>query len=193
MKKTKVNIAIFASGNGSNAQTIIEYFATNKQVEITCVYSNNTAAYALVRSKNLGIKTFTFTKNDFYTSNKVANHLNTSKTNLIVLAGFMWLVPAILVENFTIINIHPALLPNFGGKGMYGHFVHKAVIKSGKKESGITIHYVDKEYDNGSIILQEKCFVLENDTPETLAERIHLLEHKHYPETIYTIVKKLRS
>ncbi len=193
MKKSKINIAIFASGNGTNAQAILEYFKTNNQVDIKCIYSNSPSAYALTRGKNFGTDTFTFSRDSFYKTNSVVEHLQKNKIDLIVLAGFMWLVPATLVEEFTIINIHPALLPNYGGKGMYGYFVHEAVIKNGEKESGITIHYVNKEYDKGSIILQEACPVLENDTPDTLANRIHTLEHKHYSETISKIVRKLLS
>ncbi len=193
MNKTKINIAIFASGNGTNAQAILEYFENNQCIEIKCIYSNNSSAYALTRGKNFGINTFAFLKYDFYKTNQVINHLLSQKVDLIVLAGFMWLVPESIIEKFTIINIHPALLPNYGGKGMYGHFVHKAVINNKEKESGITIHYVTKEYDQGGIILQETCTVLMNDTPDSLAERIHKLEHIHYPKTISKVVEKLLS
>jgi len=193
MSNPKINIAIFASGGGTNAQAILEYFAENTEVEIKCIYSNNTEAYALTRGKNFGTDTFTFSRNEFYKTSLVHEHLESHKIDLIVLAGFMWLVPQPLVDTFTILNIHPALLPNYGGKGMYGNFVHQAVIKRGEKESGITIHYVNNEYDKGSIILQASCPVLPNDTPDTLAKKIHKLEHTHYPETISHIVKKLLS
>lgn len=193
MINIKINIAIFASGGGTNAQAIMEYFKDSNEVNITCIYSNNPSAYALTRGKNFGIDTFAFSKNDFYKSDTVVNHLNDKKVDLIILAGFMWLVPTSVVENFTILNIHPALLPKYGGKGMYGQFVHEAIIENGEKESGITIHYVNSEYDKGSIILQEICPVLVSDTAELLAERIHKLEHKHYPETISKVVKKLLS
>ena len=193
MDKTKINIAIFASGSGTNAQAILEYFKGDNQVNISCIYSNNPLAYALTRGKNFNIDTFTFSRDEFYNSDIVTNHLNNYQIDLIVLAGFMWLVPKDLVENFTIVNIHPALLPNYGGKGMYGDYVHKAVIKNKEEESGITIHYVNNEYDKGSIILQKFCPVLAIDTPENLAERIHKLEHEHYPETISKVVKNLLS
>lgn len=188
-----INIAIFASGNGTNAQAILEFFKENKQVNISCIYSNNPSAYALTRGKNFEIEAFTFSRDEFYKSNLVADHLRNNHIDLIVLAGFMWLVPPILVENFTVVNIHPALLPKYGGKGMYGDFVHKAVIKNRDKSSGITIHHVNNEYDKGSIILQKKCPVFTADTPESLAERIHSLEHKHYPEAILKVVQNLLS
>lgn len=193
MNKSNINIAIFASGNGTNTQAILEYFQENIQVEIKCIYSNNSSAFALTRGKNYGLDTFVFSRDDFYKTNKIIHHLQSLDIDLIVLAGFMWLVPSILIEKFTIINIHPALLPSYGGKGMYGLFVHQAVIYNNEKESGITIHYVNNEYDKGNIILQETCPVLNTDTPDLLAERIHKLEHKHYPESIYEIVKKLLS
>lgn len=193
MNDKKINIAIFASGSGSNAQAIIEYFASNKQVEITCIYSNNASAYALTRAKIFGVGTFVFSKKDFYHSTEVLEHLKNNNVDLIVLAGFMWLVPESFIGKFTIMNIHPALLPGYGGKGMYGHFVHEAVIKNREKKSGITIHYVNSEYDKGSIILQKTCPVLEDDTPALLANKIHELEHKYYPQTISEVVKKLLS
>jgi len=193
MKNKKIHIAIFASGNGTNAQAILEHFKDNNQVAIKCVYSNNQEAYALKRGQSFNIDTFSFNKNDFYHTNNVIDHLNNHKIDLIVLAGFMWLVPESLVKQFTIINIHPALLPNYGGKGMYGHHVHKAVIKNQEKESGITIHYVNNEYDKGNIILQEKCTIKSDDTPDSLANKIHKLEHAHYPLTIEKIAQKLHS
>jgi len=193
MNKRKINIAIFASGSGTNAQAILEYFSGNNLVDIKCIYSNNPSAYALTRGKNSGTNTYTFSRNDFYKSNQVQDHLISHKIDLIILAGFMWLVPSSLVDKFTILNIHPALLPKYGGKGMYGDFVHKAVIKNGETESGITIHYVNNEYDKGDIIVQATCPVLATDSPDLLAKKIHTLEHKHYPETISKIVKKLLS
>ncbi len=193
MKKTILNIAIFASGNGTNAQAIIDFFKGNKNVNTKCVYSNNIDAFVLTRAKNAGIPTHTFTRDEFYKSQTVSNHLANEKIDLIILAGFMWLIPAQLVNSYTILNIHPALLPNYGGKGMYGHFVHEAIIKNKETESGITIHYVNKEYDKGSIILQEKCLVLPTDSADDLASKIHKLEHQHYPSTISKVVEKLLS
>ncbi len=193
MNKAKINIAIFASGSGTNAQAILEYFLAHKQVEIKCIYSNNPTAYALTRGKNFGVDTFVFTRNEFYKSSLVQDHLVSHKIDLIILAGFMWLVPSSLVNTFTVLNIHPALLPNYGGKGMYGDFVHKAVINNRETESGITIHFVNNEYDKGDIILQKKCSIEPTDTPDLLAKKIQVLEHKYYPETISKIVQKLLS
>ncbi len=193
MGKTSINIAIFASGSGTNAQAILDYFKGNKLVDIKCIYSNNPAAYALTRGKKFGIKTKSFTKEDFYKSPAILAHLKNNQIDLIILAGFMWLVPTQLVKNFTLLNIHPALLPNYGGKGMYGHFVHEAVIKNKEQQSGITIHYVNNQYDKGSIITQVTCPVAPNDTADSLAAKIHMLEHKHYPETILKVVEKLLS
>lgn len=192
MKNNKTHIAIFASGSGTNAQAILDYFKDNTQVVIKCIYSNNPEAYALKRAQNYNIDTFTFNNTDFYHSNNVLDHLQNHQIDLIVLAGFMWLVPKSLVNEYTVINIHPALLPNYGGKGMYGHHVHEAVIKNQEKESGITIHYVNNEYDKGTIILQEKCLINPDDTPDSLADKIHKLEHLYYPITIEKVVQKLR-
>jgi len=193
MKKDKINIAIFASGNGSNAQAIMAYFKKNNKVAIKCIYSNKANAYALTRAKKFGIATKAFTKEEFYKSNYILTHLKNNTIDLIVLAGFMWLVPNQLIENFTLLNIHPALLPKYGGKGMYGQFVHEAVIKNKEKESGITIHYVNGEYDKGNIIFQANCPVSPSDSAEDLASKIHKLEHKHYPTTILSVVEKLLS
>ncbi len=193
MKKETINIAIFASGSGTNAQAIIEYLKTNKQINIKCIYSNNPNAYALTRAKKFAIETSAFTRQEFYKTNTVLKQLKQQSIDFIVLAGFMWLVPTQLVNNFTILNIHPALLPNYGGKGMYGHFVHKAVVNNKEQQSGITIHYVNNEYDKGDIITQVICPVSPTDTADSLAAKIHILEHKHYPETILKVVKKLLS
>lgn len=189
----KINIAIFASGSGTNAQAILEYFKESKLVEIIGVYSNNASAYVLERAKNFGKDTTTFSREEFYKTDKVLQHLHHHQIDLIVLAGFMWLVPKYLVEQFTIVNIHPALLPSYGGKGMYGHHVHEAVLENKEATSGITIHMVNNEYDKGEILLQESCPVLPDDTPDSLAERIHKLEHSYYPIIIEKIAQKLRS
>lgn len=193
MKKSKINIAIFASGSGTNAHAILEFFAKNSIVNITCIYSNNTGAYVLQRAAQFGVDTHTFSRNEFYKSSAMLDHLQNAQTDLIILAGFMWLVPIPIVDAFTIINIHPALLPKYGGKGMYGHFVHEAVIKNKETESGITIHYVNNEYDDGHIIFQATCSVLLTDSPNDLAANIHKLEHRHYPATILKVVEKLLS
>jgi phosphoribosylglycinamide formyltransferase-1 len=181
-------IAIFASGSGTNAQKIIEYFSTSKDIVVDSLWSNNENAYALIRAEKLGIETFTFEQEEFYRSNEILDRLYDHRIDMIVLAGFLWLVPRNLTELFTVINIHPALLPKYGGKGMYGANVHKAVLASKDKESGITIHQVNQDYDKGKIIFQATCPIVPGDTPETLAARIHELEHQHYPRVIEEIL-----
>ncbi|WP_423128994.1 phosphoribosylglycinamide formyltransferase [Gaoshiqia sp. Z1-71] len=183
-------IAIFASGSGTNAQNIIEYFRNSRNVIVDSLWSNNEHAYALIRAERLGIETFTFGKDELYRSIEVLEALSERKVDMIVLAGFLWLVPHNLTEEFIVINIHPALLPKYGGKGMYGNYVHEAVIKSKDKESGITIHYVNEQYDAGDIIFQAKCAVEPGDTPDTLAERVHRLEYEHYPRIIEELLLK---
>lgn len=183
-------IAIFASGSGTNAQKIIEYFSTSKEIFVDSLWSNNENAYALIRAEKLGIETFTFEQDEFYRSNEILDRLYDHRIDMIVLAGFLWLVPRNLTELFTVVNIHPALLPKYGGKGMYGMNVHKAVLASKDKESGITIHRVNQDYDKGDIIFQATCPILPKDTPETLAARIHELEHQHYPRVIEEILLK---
>jgi phosphoribosylglycinamide formyltransferase 1 len=185
------HIAIFASGSGTNAQQIIEYFSVNEHVRVKCLLSNSPKAYALVRAENLGLETKVFSRDDLYNSSFVIDYLLEREINLIVLAGFLWLIPEKLVEQFTVVNIHPALLPKYGGKNMYGHYVHEAVIKNGEKFSGISIHYVNEKYDEGTIIFQATCEVTPEDTPDTLAARIHQLEYQHYPRIIEQVVAKL--
>ena len=181
-------IAIFASGSGTNAQRIIEYFSASKEIFVDSLWSNNENAYALIRAEKLGIETFTFDSDEFYRSNDILDKLYDHRIDLIVLAGFLWLVPRNLTELFPVINIHPALLPNYGGKGMYGMNVHKAILASKDKESGITIHRVNQDYDKGKIIFQTTCPILPKDTTESLAARIHELEHEHYPRIIEEIL-----
>ena len=190
--KKKINIAIFASGSGTNAERIMRSFKKHPFIKIVCLFSNNPAAYALERAKKFKIPASVFDKDTFYNSDKIADKLKNYDVSLIALAGFLWLIPEQLIKAYPnkIINIHPALLPRYGGKGMYGLRVHKVVIESGDKQSGITIHYVDSEYDKGKIIFQAKCPVKADDTPEALAERIHQLEYKHYAEVIEGLVKK---
>lgn len=183
-------IAIFASGSGTNAQKIIEYFSASKEIFVDSLWSNNENAYALIRAEKLGIETFTFDSDELYRSNEILDKLYDHRIDMIVLAGFLWLVPRSLTELFTVINIHPALLPKYGGKGMYGTAVHKAVLSAGETESGITIHMVNQEYDKGDIVFQAKCPVLPGDTPDTLAARIHELEYQHYPRVIEELLMK---
>jgi phosphoribosylglycinamide formyltransferase-1 len=181
-------IAIFASGSGTNAQKIIEYFADNKSIAIDSLWSNNPGAYALKRAAGLGIGTFVFNRHQLYESEEVRQKLHQRGIDLIVLAGFLWLIPETLINDFTIINIHPALLPKYGGKGMYGMKVHQAVVSNGDKETGISIHFVDQKYDNGKLIFQAKCTVGVNDTPEQVAEKVHKLEYEHFPAVIEKVL-----
>jgi phosphoribosylglycinamide formyltransferase 1 len=177
-------IAIFASGSGSNAENIALYFASRKNLNIECIYSNKKDAYVLERAKKLNIPTYVFTREDFYQSTRVIDHLKALNIDAIVLAGFLWLIPQNLIEFCPIINIHPALLPKYGGKGMYGDKVHQAVVANKEKESGITIHYVDENYDEGQIIFQAKCAVELTDTPDDVARKVHQLEYEHFPKVI---------
>ncbi len=185
MIKEKKRLAIFASGNGSNAEAIINYLKDNERIEVAAIYSNNASAYVLERARKHNIASFVFSKADFH-SNEYLDQLIAKDYDLIVLAGFMWLVPAKLVAAYAqrIINIHPALLPKYGGKGMYGHHVHEAVLNNKEAISGITIHFVNEHYDEGDIILQESCEVKAEDTADSLAERIHALEHTFYPRVV---------
>lgn len=187
------NIAIFASGSGTNAENIIKYFSNHKSAQVSVVLSNKRQAMVLKRAEALNIRTLFFEHKEFYVSGKVLRYLSLYKIDFIVLAGFLWLVPESILEQYPdrIVNIHPALLPAYGGKGMYGDAVHKAVIANHDKESGITIHYVNKQYDKGSIIFQEKCKVDKNDTAESLASKVHALEYLHFPKVIEKIVTDL--
>ena len=192
MKEKKKRIAVFASGSGTNAEKIFEYFRDNPQTEVALLLSNKKDAPVLARAKKFDIPFLVFDRATFYDTNNIPDLLLEKNIDLIVLAGFMWLVPPSLVAAFPdkIINIHPALLPKYGGKGMYGGFVHQAVVAAKEKESGITIHYVNENYDEGNIIFQGKCFVDPDDTPETLAVKIHNLEHKYYSKVIENILHK---
>jgi len=181
-------ITIFASGSGSNAQNIFEYFSDNENVVIDSLWCNKPDAFALKRAAKFGIEHFVFDRTTFYNSNEIIDTLKNRKVDLIVLAGFLWLIPSELIKNFTIINIHPALLPKYGGKGMYGMNVHKAIVDNKEKESGISIHFVNENYDEGQIIFQAKCTVNPDDTPEEVAEKVHELEYKHFPRIIEKVL-----
>ncbi len=185
------NIVIFASGSGSNAENIYNYLKNYNNINISLIITNNKNAYVIERAKKLNIPCEIIPKSQFKNSDFVLNTLKKHNANLIVLAGFLLLIPEYLINNYKIINIHPALLPNYGGKGMYGDNVHKAVIKNKEKESGITIHFVNNKYDEGKIIFQAKCDILPNDTYESLAEKIHALEYKHFPHVIVDVANKL--
>ncbi len=184
------NIAIFASGSGTNAENIARYFKSHPSVKVALVLSNRPQAYVLKRAENLGIPAVTFNRGQFYNSDYVLQKLREYDIGFIVLAGFLWLVPKYLIDAFPrkIVNIHPALLPKYGGKGMYGDRVHRAVLEAGEKQTGITIHYVNERYDEGDIIFQATCPVLPGDTVETLARRVHQLEYEHYPRIIERLI-----
>lgn len=191
MKMNKCKLAIFASGSGSNAEAIIKHFIAYPGIEVSIIYSNNADAFVLERAKKYNIPAKVFNRSELVNPN-FKEQLIAGDYDLLILAGFMWLVPPEIVSAFNnkIINIHPALLPKYGGKGMYGHFVHDAVVLNKETESGITIHYVNEDYDEGDIIFQAKCEVLAIDTADSLANKIHLLEHQHYPVVIQKICDK---
>jgi len=186
------NLVIFASGSGSNAENLINYFQGHLHIQVTEVLSNNPKAYVHQRADNLGIPSRTFTKSEF-TDTAFLKILGNA--DYIILAGFLWLIPNYLVQAFPnkIINIHPALLPKYGGKGMYGEYVHKAVIKAKEKESGITIHLVNEAYDEGEHLFQAKCPVEETDTPASLAQKIHQLEYAHFPQAVEHYITEARK
>ena len=189
------NIAIFASGSGSNAENIIVYFQGRENINIAVVLSNKSDAFVHERAKKHHIPSITFTKKELEESDKVLQILNEYKINVIVLAGFLLKIPTNLIAAYpnSILNIHPSLLPKYGGKGMYGHFVHDAVVAANEKESGISIHYVNAEYDEGDVIFQARCSVLPDDTPDDVAKKVQALEHKHFPQVIeQTIDRMLR-
>lgn len=189
------NIAIMASGSGTNAENIIRYFSNGSKAKVTIVLSNNRQAQVFERAASLGIDSLFFDRRQFYETGEVLNILHERKTDLVVLAGFLWLVPAKIIEAYRgrIINIHPALLPRFGGRGMYGDRVHKAVLEAGCTESGITIHYVNEHYDAGDIIFQARCPVFPDDDHEKLAARVHALEYQHYPVVISRLLDSMPS
>ena len=189
------NIAIFASGSGTNAENIINYFKNREDVCVKSIFCNNPKAFVIERGKRGGVPTFLFSKSDLNNiqDNILLAELKRLDIDYIILAGFLLKIPSQFVELYPakIINIHPALLPNYGGKGMYGDKVHEAVIAAKEKESGITIHQVNKLYDSGSIVFQAKCEVKEDDTPNSLAQRVHALEYEHFPKVIESIINTL--
>ncbi len=193
--KLKFKLAILASGKGSNALNIISYFKNHSDIEIAFVLSNNPEAEVLKRCEESGVETYVFHRKQFYETNQVLEFLEEEKIDFLVLAGFLWLIPENILHAFhdRIINIHPALLPDFGGKGMYGKNVHAAVLQSGVKESGITVHLVNEKYDEGKIIFQKTCGVDENETAASLSQKIKTLEHENYPGVIekYILEKEI--
>jgi phosphoribosylglycinamide formyltransferase-1 len=184
-------ICVFASGKGTNALNIIRYFQDKGVARVTLILCNRPDAGIIPEARKLGIPVALFSKETFYATDGPLNQLKESKIDFIVLAGFLWLLPPSLVQAYPnkIVNIHPALLPKFGGKGMYGKNVHEAVVAASEKESGITIHYVNEHYDKGDILLQKTCMLEAGETADTLALKIRELEHRHYPLLIETLLK----
>ncbi|QVY64479.1 phosphoribosylglycinamide formyltransferase [Polaribacter sp. Q13] len=182
-------IVIFASGSGTNAENIIKFFNHTKTAKVTTVLCNNEHAKVFDRCKNLNIKCLHFKKEVFFTSDEILNLLK-EQADYIILAGFLWKIPTKIIDAFPnkIINIHPALLPKYGGKGMYGMNVHKAVKENKETETGITIHYVNANYDEGAILFQAKTALLEDDSPEIIAEKIHILEQEYFPRVIEDVI-----
>lgn len=191
----KKRIAIFASGSGSNAQKLMEHFKRSPEVEIALVLTNNPDAYVLQRADNFEIPSHIFDRNEFYHTDHVIDLLKNLEVDLIVLAGFLWLIPKKLIHEYPgrIINIHPAILPKFGGKGMYGDYVHKAVMEANETEGGITIHYVNENYDEGEYIYQAKYRIDKDDNLELIKFKGQQLEHQHYPRIVETIIKKIKK
>lgn len=186
----KKRIVIFASGSGTNAQNLIEYFQQSELGEVVLVLSNRKDAKVLIRSKSLNVRAKHFTKEELFSSQGVLKLLKEAQADLIILAGFLLKFPAFILNEYPnqVINLHPALLPKYGGKGMYGHFVHEAVVANKEEKTGITIHYVNENYDEGAIIFQKSVTLTENDTPETVAEKIHKLEYAYFPGVVESIL-----
>ncbi len=187
------NIAIFASGSGSNARKIMEYFAPHAEVTVQLVISNREDAGVLEIATSFGVDTVVIKRKDFYETDDILSVLEKYEISLIVLAGFLWLVPAYLVEAYSgrILNIHPALLPKYGGKGMFGMHVHEAVKAAQESETGITIHQVNAHYDEGQVVFQARCEVTPEDTSTDIARKVQVLEHRHFPEVIDQVLAKL--
>ena len=184
-------IVIFASGSGTNAENLIKYFQENGKASVVLVLTNNPQAKVLDRCKTLHISALSFNRIAFTKSEHVHNILKSANPDLIILAGFLWKFPELILKEYPnkVINIHPALLPKYGGKGMYGMNVHEAVVKHKETETGITIHYVNENYDEGTIIFQAKCNVLPSDTAEDVAAKIHELEMEHFPKVVEKLLK----
>ncbi|MDO5663718.1 MAG: phosphoribosylglycinamide formyltransferase [Bacteroidia bacterium] len=183
-------IAIFASGSGSNAENIIQYFSGSDEVEVSLILSNKKDAFVHERAKKMGIPSYTYNKKEFDEAELILETMRQYEIDFIVLAGFLLKVshPILVAFPNRIINIHPALLPKYGGKGMYGERVHRAVVDAGEKESGISIHYVNEHYDEGDIIFQATCKISSNDSFDDVAQKVHQLEYKHFPQIIEKLV-----
>lgn len=190
----KIKVAVFCSGSGSNAEKIFEYFNNHAQIEVSLLLVNNSKAYAIERARKFNIPVIIFNKEEF-NNGSVLKHLQDHDITWVVLAGFLWLIPPHLVANFEnrMINIHPALLPKYGGKGMYGSYVHEAVVKNMEIESGITIHLVNQHYDEGKVLFQAPCTILPTDTALDVAKKVQYLEHSYFASTIEkTILENIR-
>ncbi|MDA3910773.1 MAG: phosphoribosylglycinamide formyltransferase [Bacteroidales bacterium] len=185
------NLAIFASGSGTNAENIARYFADSKEIGVKCIVANNQKAGVLERAKRLKIPSYYFSNTEIKKSDALLECLKNHQIDYIILAGFLALIPSKMVTEFPnrILNIHPALLPSYGGKGMYGDNVHKAVLANRETQSGISIHYVNEKYDEGKLILQAYCPIFDEDSVESLANRIHKLEYRHYPQAIEQVIQ----
>jgi formyltetrahydrofolate-dependent phosphoribosylglycinamide formyltransferase len=194
-KQQTIQVAIFASGAGSNAQKLIDHFRHHSLIKIALIVCNKPGAGVLTIAQKENIPTLLIEKETFFRGNAYVDEIKQHNVDFIVLAGFLWKVPVALIKAFPqgIINIHPALLPNYGGKGMYGRFVHEAVIEAKEKESGISIHYVDELYDHGQLIFQARCTIEANDTADSLAQKIHALEHEHYPIIVEKVIRELQN
>jgi phosphoribosylglycinamide formyltransferase-1 len=190
MKKKPNRIAIFASGNGSNAENIVRYFREKESVAVVLIISNKRAAFVLERASKLGVESYLMTHEDFIEPIVLSRFLKAKQIDFIVLAGYMRLIPKELVIAFPqkILNIHPALLPQYGGKGMYGDFVHQAVSEAGETETGISIHYVNEAYDEGDLVFQKKIAIQPGENPELIAEKVHALEYAYYPQIIEKVI-----
>jgi phosphoribosylglycinamide formyltransferase 1 len=191
----KKRIAIFASGSGSNAQKIMEHFKRHNDAEVAIILTNNPQAYVLQRADNFEIPSHVFNRQEFYEGDDVIRLLKNLNVDIIVLAGFLWLVPQSLLKAFPnkIINLHPALLPKYGGKGMYGDNVHKAILADKEEESGITIHFVNENFDEGEIIHQSRFKIEPGDTLEIVKFKGQQLEHHHFPRVVENLLKKMKS
>lgn len=191
----KKRIAIFASGSGSNAQKLMEHFKRSVEVEIALVLTNNADAYVLQRADSFEIPSHIFDRHEFYHTDNIIDLLKNLDIDLIILAGFLWLIPKNLIQEYPgrIINIHPAILPKYGGKGMYGDFVHKAIMEANEPEGGITIHYVNENYDEGEYIYQAKYRIDKGDNLEMVKFKGQQLEHLHYPRIVEGIIKKIKK
>jgi phosphoribosylglycinamide formyltransferase-1 len=186
-------LAIFASGSGSNAENICNYFANSSDIEVVLMCTNKRDAYIVKRAEKLDIPVIFISKSELNNFDDLHKKLQSAKVDIIILAGFLLKLPAIMIEYYPnrILNIHPSLLPKYGGKGMHGNKVHKAVLENKETESGISIHFVNQNYDEGEIVLQEKCVISEDETLETLTEKIHQLEHNYFPIAIEKTLKNL--